>query len=104
MRFRIRTRHDISWPLGWAAAALAVAAILTMIYSMVFDHLGNTSPDPASWVVAYFLWLGGGLAALLTLCIAPLTAPTGRGWGPALGALGIMLLGALFVLGQGGGG
>jgi len=102
MRFRIRTRHDISWPLGWAAAALAVAGILTVIYSTAFDDLGNTSPDPASWVVAQVLWLGGGLAALLTLCIAPLTTPTGRGWKPALGALGITLLAALSVLGQGG--
>jgi len=88
VRLRIRTRHDFSWPLGWAAVTCELAAVLTLIYAKLFDHLGQTSPDPESSVIASLVWLGGGLLAVLTLLIAPLTAPAGRGWRPALAALG----------------
>lgn len=92
MRFRIRTRHDLTWPLGWTAVALELASILTWMYSILLDHLGNTYNDPVSWVIANLLLLAGGLVAILTLCVTALTTPTGRGWRPALGALGVGVL------------
>jgi hypothetical protein len=103
MRLRIRTRHDLSWPLGWSAIALEVAAILALIYATVVDHLGQVSPDPASWVIATSVWLGGGAAAVFTLLISPFTKPGGRGWPLALSALLIMFFSALFSLGGQGG-
>jgi hypothetical protein len=85
-----RTQRDLSWPLGWAALALELAGILTYVYSLVFDHLGNTYNDPESSVIAGFLWLAGLGVAILTLCITPFM-PTGRrGWGPALRSHGYL--------------
>jgi len=95
---RIRTRHDISWPLGWAAAALEVGFILMLIYAAVVDHAGDVSPDPASWVIAGRLWMAGAVAAVVTLGMALLTEPRGRGSGPALAALGIVLCTVLLFL------
>jgi cell division protein FtsW (lipid II flippase) len=84
-----RTQRDLSWPLGWTAVALELAGILTSIYSSVVDHVGDTYNDPESWVIAVFLLMAGQGVAILTLCITPFM-PTGRrGWGPALGAMGL---------------
>jgi len=84
-----RTQRDLSWPLGWTAVALELAGILTWIYSLVFDHLGHTYNDPESSAIFFFLLQAGQVVAILTLCITPFM-PTGRrGWGPALGAMGI---------------
>ena len=99
-----RTQRDLSWPLGWTAVALELAGILTWIYSLVFDHLGNTHPDPESSIIAGFLWLAALGVAILTLCITPFM-PTGRrGWRPALGAMGLFVGIVAIILGMGQGG
>jgi hypothetical protein len=59
---------------------------------MAIDHLGNVSPDPHSWALAQLILLSAFAVAVLSFCIAALTAPSGRGWRPALGALGIVFL------------
>lgn len=97
MRLRISARRDVSVPLGWAAVVLEAAALLTLAYSYTFDHLGHTSYDPQSSLVAVHLWLVGAGVAVVTLCVVPVTDPRGRGWRPALGALAILLI-FVFVL------
>jgi hypothetical protein len=98
-----RTKRDLSWPLGWTALALELAGVLTLIYSFVFDHLGNTYYDPESSLIAFYFWLAGLGPAILTLCITPFM-PTGRrGWRPALGAMGIWALSVVIVFGSGSG-
>ena len=104
MRLRIRRRHDYSSPVGWTSLALAAAAALCLIYAMAVDHLGNVSPDPPSWTLAQLILVSAFAVALLTFFLAAITAPPGRGWRPALWAVGVMFLLVVFVFGQGGGG
>jgi hypothetical protein len=78
MRLRIRRRHDYSWPVGWLALALEVAAVPTAVVT-------NSCNDTC--VSDYFLgtfWLGGFIAILIALLLTVITAPPGKGWAPAV--------------------
>jgi hypothetical protein len=62
MRLRIRRRHDYSWPVGWLALALEVAAVPAAV---VTSNCNDTC------VSDYFLgtfWLGASLPFSLLSC------------------------------------
>ena len=92
MPFRYTTRRDVSRPIGWAAPATALAAILTFLYAREVDHLGRVFPDPPSWLIANVLAVASLVLAVLAILTAVLRTPTGRGWRPAAATLTVIAL------------
>ena len=93
MRLRIRRRHDYSWPVGWLALALEVAAvpaakvsIRCMEVTCVSDYLFDA------------FWLGGFIAILVALLLTVITAPPGKGWAPAVCGFFFMFITVLVVI------
>jgi hypothetical protein len=88
---RIRRRHDFSVPLGWAALAAEVGALWASLFGKNAGCWERSSICVSVNLTSY-LWSGGALGIALTVLIAFITAPVGRGWEPALWAVSPMVL------------